>query len=79
MAQEKTTKVKTTKQAVEVKTAEQLQKELAAKRADLLEARRGLAAGELANPHILTVTRKEIARLLTAIRAHELAEQERSK
>lgn len=76
MADKKTTVKKTAKQAVEVKTIEQLQAELATKIADQLEAKRGHAAGELANPRVLTVTRKEIARLRTAIRAAELAEKE---
>ena len=39
--------------ATEVKNLETLQQELAAKRADLLEAQRGHRAGELANPRIL--------------------------
>jgi ribosomal protein L29 len=67
---------KTTKKATEVQTIEQLQTALAAKQADMIQARRGHAAGELANPRVLTVTRKEIARLHTAIRAAELAEKE---
>jgi len=75
MADKKTTK-KVTKIAEEVKTLEQLREELVSKRNDLLEARRGHAAGELANPRVLTATRKEIARLLTAIRAAENAEKE---
>lgn len=70
MADKKTTK------ATEVKTIEQLKEELATKRADLLTARRGHAAGELANPRVLTSTKKEIARLLTAIRAAEISEKE---
>lgn len=70
MAEKKTTK------ASEVKTMEQLQKELATKQADLLEAKRGHALGELANPRVLTATRKEIARLHTAIRAAEIAQEE---
>ena len=41
--------------------------ELAAKRADLLEAQRGHRAGELANPRILGVYRREIAQILTEI------------
>ena len=57
--------------AEEVKTVAQLHEELATKRTELLEAKRGHAAGELANPRVLTATRKEIARLLTAIRAAE--------
>lgn len=65
---------KTTAKASEVKTLEQLRADLAAKQNDLIEARRGHAAGELANPHVLTTTRKEIARILTTIRAAELKE-----
>lgn len=67
---------KATKKAEEVKTVAQLHEELATKRNDLLEAKRGHVAGELANPRVLTATRKEIARLLTAIRAAELNEKE---
>lgn len=70
---------KVTKKATEVKTALQLQEELATKQNDLLEARRGHAAGELANPRVLTVTRKEIARLHTAIRKAELEAAKESK
>lgn len=62
---------KSTKKAEEVKTVAQLHEELASKRANLLEAKRGHAAGELANPRVITATRKDIARLLTAIRAAE--------
>ena len=67
---------KTTKKAEEVKTIEQLRADLTTKQTALLEARRGHAAGELANPRVLTVTKKEIARLHTAIRALELNEKE---
>jgi ribosomal protein L29 len=70
---------KTTKKATEVKTIEALQAELATKQADLLEARRGHAAGELANPRVITVTRKEIARLHTAIRIAEFEAAKESK
>jgi ribosomal protein L29 len=73
---DKKTTVKKTKEAKEVKTIEQLRVELATKQADLLVARRGHAAGELANPRVLTSTKKEIARLHTAIRAAELSEKE---
>jgi len=62
----KTTKVA---KANEVKTVEQLKTELATKQNDLIEAKRGHKAGELTNPRVITVTRKEIARLHTAIRA----------
>ena len=53
--------------ATEVKNLETLQQELAAKRADLLEAQRGHRAGELANPRILGVYRRESAQILTEI------------
>lgn len=76
MAEKKTTKK--TVAAEEVKTVDQLREALATRRQDLVEARRGHAAGELANPRVLTQTRKEIARLLTAIRAAE-NEQKESK
>lgn len=79
---EKTTKKatpKTTKVATEVKSIAQLQEELAAKTTDMLQAKRSHAAGELVNPRVLTTTRKEIARLHGAIRAHELSEQKESK
>jgi ribosomal protein L29 len=72
MAEKKTT----TKTASEVKTLEQLKDELVAKQNDLLETKRSHAAGELVNPRVLTSTRKEIARLNTAIRALELEQKE---
>lgn len=75
---EKTTK-KTAKKAEEVKTLDQLREELATKQQDQLEAKRSHAAGELVNPRVLTHTRKEIARLQTAIRAAELAADKESK
>ena len=72
---ENTTK-KTAAKATEVKTLEQLRAELETKQADQIAAKRSHAAGELVNPRVLTVTRKEIARLHTAIRAAELSEKE---
>lgn len=75
MAKAATTKATKAKDAAEVKTLEDLQKDLAAKQLEIVEARRGLAAGELQNPRVITKTRKEIARLHTAIRAAELAEK----
>lgn len=68
--------VKPTKKASEVKTLDQLQEELASKRQDLLEAQRSHAAGELVNPRVITKTKKEIARLLTAIRSLEQEREE---
>lgn len=64
-----TTKAKATKEAPVVKSLEELKDELAAKQNDLLEAKRGHRAGELQNPRVLTHTRKDIARLHTAINA----------
>ena len=57
---------KSAKAAV-VKTIDDLKKELAEKRNDLLQAKRSHAAGELVNPKALRSLRKEIARLLTQI------------
>ena len=65
MAEKATTK--TTKDAKEVKSLDVLAQELTTKRADLLEARRSHAAGELVNPRAITAYRKEIARILTQI------------
>ncbi len=62
---------KKTKDATVIKSIEELNIELQAKRADLLEARRSHAAGELVNPKVLGVYRKEIARLLTQINEKE--------
>ena len=68
--------IKTTKKAVEVKTIDQLKLDLATKQNDITEAKRGHKLGELTNPRVITVTRKEIARLHTAIRAAEIAAKE---
>lgn len=65
------TKKTTKKTAPKAMTVADMHNELATKRADLLEAKRSHAAGELVNPRALTATRKEIARLLTQIRAAE--------
>lgn len=61
---------KTAKAAV-VKTVDDLKKELAEKRNDLLQAKRSHAAGELVNPKALRSLRKDIARLLTQINEKE--------
>ncbi len=72
---EKTTKApavkKSTKatKATEVKTIEQLNDDLTALLSENLESRRSHRMGELVNPHVLTVQRKNIARLHTAIAA----------
>lgn len=77
MAVKKTTKPVAAKKAAEVKTIDQMREELVAKTADLLQAKRGNAAGELTNPRVITVTRKEIARLHTAIRAAQIELKEK--
>ena len=61
---------KTAKAAV-VKTIDDLKKEVAEKRNDLLQAKRSHAAGELVNPKALRSLRKDIARLLTQINEKE--------
>ena len=73
-----TTKKPAAKQATEVKSVADLQKDLAAKRNDLLESKRSHRAGELVNPRVLGATRKEIARLHTAIKAAERAANKES-
>jgi ribosomal protein L29 len=77
MADKKTAKPAATKKAAEVKTIDQMREELVTKSADLLQAKRGNAAGELTNPRVITVTRKEIARLHTAIRAAQIELKEK--
>jgi ribosomal protein L29 len=57
------------KDAKEVKTLEQLNEELVKLQAEHLESRRSLVQGELVNPRVVTVQRKNIARLHTAISA----------
>lgn len=61
---------KTAKAAV-IKTVDDLKKEVAEKRHDLLQAKRSHAAGELVNPKALRSLRKDIARLLTQINEKE--------
>lgn len=58
---------KAPKNAKVVKAANDLEKDLQAKRADLVEAKRANAAGELVNPRVITTYRKDIARLMTQI------------
>lgn len=53
-----------------------LQAALAQKHNDMLESKRSHRAGEMVNPRVLTATRKEIARINTAIRAAEAAQKE---
>lgn len=60
---------KTTKQEATVskQTPKQLQELLATKQADLLGYKKGLAAGELKNPGVIKATRRDIARIKTAL------------
>ena len=62
---------KNAKDATVVKSLEELKTELESKRTDLQEARKSHAAGELVNPKVLSVYRKDIARLLTQINEKE--------
>lgn len=73
MADKKTTKA--LKQATEVKTQDQLKDELVKLQAEHIESRKSHVQGELVNPHILTVQRKNIARLHTAINANQKKEE----
>ncbi len=63
--------VKKTAKAAVVKTVDDLKKELAEKRHDLLQAKRSHVAGELVNPKALRSLRKDIARLLTQLNEKE--------
>ena len=58
----------------EVKTVAELQAELVKLQAEHLESRRSHKQGELVNPHVLTVQRKDIARTHGAITAAVTAE-----
>lgn len=69
MADVKATKKAAPKKAEVVELT--LEQQLAAKRTDLLEARKSLAAGELVNPQVIKNYRRDIARLLTQINAQE--------
>lgn len=60
---------KTAKEATTVKSVADLEKDLTEKRNDMIESKRSHRAGELVNPRVITKTRKEIARLLTALTA----------
>lgn len=65
---------KKTSKAIEVKTLEQLLADLATAQDELHESRKSHAAGELVNPRVITVKKKEIARLKTAIVAQSRKE-----
>jgi ribosomal protein L29 len=70
----KTTTTKKTAKATEVKTVAKLQEELTKLQLEHLESRKSHKQGELVNPHVLTVQRKNIARTHTAITVARNAE-----
>lgn len=59
---------KATKDQKTVKSVNDLMLELANKQKDLIDAKKGHRLGELTNTCVLKATRKDIARLHTAIR-----------
>lgn len=65
---------KKAKNAEVVKTIDDMLNELTVKQNDLIEAKRGLRIGELTNTSVLRSTRKQIARLHTAIRVNMIDE-----
>ena len=75
MAEAKKTTKKVVK-TVEVKSLAQLIEDLKKIEAELVEARKSHRSGELVNPHVLTVKRKEVARLKTAITRESRKENE---
>jgi ribosomal protein L29 len=75
----KTTAIKSKKVAVEAKSLEQLRADLVALQQEHIESRKSHRAGELVNPHVLTVQRKNIARLHTAISKERSSETKEEK
>ena len=68
MATVKTTnKAPKAKEAVEVKTLDQLREDVTKLREDQRESLRSHKMGELINPRVITMQRKSIARALTAL------------
>lgn len=77
MAEKKKKVVKKVALDLKGKTIKELHEILATKQQELIDVKRGHKLGELTNPHFLTVTRKEIARILTAIgNAEKIAKKE---
>ena len=70
---------KTTNKTAEAKTVDQMRLDLIDKRNDLVGYKKGHRTGELTNPRVITITRKEIARLKTSIRLSELNETKENK
>lgn len=61
----------TKKEAATEQTPKQLNELLITKQADLLGYKKGLAAGELKNPNVIKATRRDIARIKTALAGKE--------
>lgn len=61
--------------AVKEQAPNDLQAQLTQKQADLLGYKKGLAAGELKNTGVIKTTRKEIARIKTALRVEALGKE----
>ena len=59
------------------KTSQQLHELLAEKRKELVEQKRSLAAGELPNPRVVSITKRDIARIHTSLA--EVLQTETSK
>jgi large subunit ribosomal protein L29 len=59
--------------ALKMKTIEELNSDLASKKGELFNLRFQLATGQLQNTSLINECRKDIARVKTAIRQHELA------
>lgn len=74
MADKKPTVKKATKSAAVTDTKD-LDKTLADKQMELSQAIRSHKSGELVNPRVLRDTRRDIARLKTAIRANVLGKE----
>lgn len=63
---------KNSKAAKVVRTLDELKSDLLTKQKDLNDAQKGHKLGELTNPRVLRTLRKEIARIKTAIRLHDM-------
>lgn len=79
MATAKDSAKKAPKEAKKVKTIESLNEELDNKRQDLMTSLKSLKSGELVNPRVIRSLKKDIARVLTDIRAIELTNTKESK
>ena len=67
------------KEAVAVKSLEDLQAEVVKLQTEYRETQRSHRMGELVNPHALTTQRKAIARALTAVNAAQKSVSQEEK